>query len=129
MSSRQDTRSDVPRIVDDLLELAVQRCASDVHVEPTAVGCDVRLRIDGVLETAAAHDVATGRAIVTRLMVMSHLLTYRLDVPQEGRCTFASPSAGREIELRVSVMPTTHGLRAAVRLCEAETFAARGDAA
>ena len=76
----------------------------------------MRLRVDGVLETLATHDAATGRAIVTRLMVMSHLLTYRLDVPQEGRCTFASPSAGRELELRISVMPTTHGLRAAVRL-------------
>ena len=108
--------ADVPRLVDELLELAVRRCASDVHVEPTAGGCDVRLRTDGVLETVAAHDVASGRAIVTRLMVMSHLLTYRLDVPQEGRCAFASPSAGREIELRISVMPTTHGLRAAVRL-------------
>jgi type II secretory ATPase GspE/PulE/Tfp pilus assembly ATPase PilB-like protein len=108
--------ADVPRLVDELLELAVRRCASDVHVEPTAHGCDVRLRTDGVLETVAAHDVATGRAIVARLMVMSHLLTYRLDVPQEGRFTFASPSAKRDIELRLAVMPTTHGLRAAVRL-------------
>ena len=116
MSSRQQPRSDVPQIVDDLLELAVRRCASDVHVEPTAQACDVRLRVDGVLETVATRDASTGRAVVTRLMVMSHLLTYRLDVPQEGRCTFASPSAAREIELRVSVMPTTHGLRAAVRL-------------
>ena len=116
MSSRTETRADVPRVVDDLLDLAVRRCASDVHVEPTASGSDVRLRVDGVLETVAAHDAPTGRAIVTRLMVMAHLLTYRLDVPQEGRFTLASPSAGRRIELRISVMPTTHGLRAAVRL-------------
>ena len=116
MSSAGVTRSDVPRLVDDVLDLAVRRCASDVHVEPTADGCEVRLRVDGVLERAATHDVATGRAIVTRLMVMSHLLTYRLDVPQEGRFTVAPPSAHRELELRLAVMPTTHGLRAAVRL-------------
>src|SRR5262245_57456983 len=102
MSSRTETRPDIPRVVDDLLELAVRRCASDVHVEPTAAGCDVRLRVDGVLETVTTHDVATGRAVVTRLMVMSHLLTYRLDVPQEGRFTFASPAAQRDIELRLA---------------------------
>ena len=116
MSSPTITRPDVPRLVDELTDQAARRCASDVHVEPTANGCEVRLRVDGVLETVATHDVATGRAIVTRLMVMSHLLTYRLDVPQEGRFTVAPPSVGRELELRLAVMPTTHGLRAAVRL-------------
>src|SRR5688572_14200678 len=116
MSSPTITRPDIPRLVDELIDQAVRRCASDVHVEPTAEGCEVRLRVDGVLETVATYDVATGRAVVTRLMVMSHLLTYRLDVPQEGRFTVASHGARRELELRLAVMPTTHGLRAAVRL-------------
>jgi type II secretory ATPase GspE/PulE/Tfp pilus assembly ATPase PilB-like protein len=116
MSSPATTRPDVPRLVDELIDLAVRRCASDVHVEPTAQGCEVRLRVDGVLETVGTHDTATGRAVVSRLMVMSHLLTYRLDVPQEGRFTVAPTAAQRELELRLAVMPTTHGLRAAIRL-------------
>src|SRR5205814_1636841 len=57
-----------------------------------------------------------GRSVVTRLMVLAHLLTYRLDVPQEGRATVTLPSAPKPLDLRLSIMPTTHGLRAAVRM-------------
>src|SRR5204863_417287 len=55
-------------------------------------------------------------SLVTRLMVMAHLLTYRLDVPQEGRATVVVASSPKPLDLRLSVMPTTHGLRAAVRM-------------
>jgi general secretion pathway protein E len=105
-----DSSPDARPIVDTLLDIAIRRRASDVHVEPTAIGYEIRVRIDGLLETIAKHDTPTGRGIVARLMVMAHLLTYRLDIPQEGRL-----SSG-DFDLRVSIMPTTHGLRAAVRL-------------
>jgi type II secretory ATPase GspE/PulE/Tfp pilus assembly ATPase PilB-like protein len=49
-------------------------------------------------------------------MVLAQMLTYRLDVPQEGRASFLPSDARQAVELRVSVMPTTHGMRAAVRL-------------
>jgi len=68
------------------------------------------------LERAAAHDPATGRSIVSRLMVMAQLLTYRLDIPQEGRFSLSIPASSAPLDLRLAVMPTTHGLRAAVRL-------------
>jgi type II secretory ATPase GspE/PulE/Tfp pilus assembly ATPase PilB-like protein len=101
-------------LVDQLLADAVRREASDIHLEPTASGLEIRLRIDGLLETAATHERAIGQSMVTRLMVMAQLLTYRLDVPQEGR---ASVFVGdKQLELRISIMPTTHGLRAAVRM-------------
>ena len=54
--------------------------------------------------------------MVTRLMVLGQLLTYRLDVPQEGRLRVVVPSAPEPVELRLAVIPTTHGLRAAVRM-------------
>ena len=107
---------DARPLVDSILEEAVRRRASDVHVEPTAAGYEVRLRVDGLLETASHHETAAGRGIVTRLMVMAHLLTYRLDVPQEGRLTTRISPHPDELDLRLAVMPTTHGLRAAVRL-------------
>jgi general secretion pathway protein E len=106
MIAMPDTR----QMIDDLLDLAMRRNASDIHLEPTAQGCDLKIRVDGVLETVASHDAATGRAMVTRLMVMAQLLTYRLDIPQEGRASLD------KVELRVAVIPTSHGLRAAVRL-------------
>src|SRR4051794_14521702 len=105
-------------LVDEILTQAVARRASDVHLEPTAGGYEVRYRIDGLLETAATHDSSMGRSIVGRFMVLAHLLTYRLDIPQEGRLTVPRPDApdAPHLDLRVSVIPTTHGLRAAVRL-------------
>jgi type II secretory ATPase GspE/PulE/Tfp pilus assembly ATPase PilB-like protein len=109
-------RPDARPMVDAILDDAVRRRASDIHFEPTFDGLEVRLRVDGLLERIARHDAPVGRTLVTRLMVMAQLLTYRLDIPQEGRATVSVPASPRAMELRISVMPTTHGLRAAVRM-------------
>src|SRR4051812_18130523 len=103
-------------IAQSILEEAVTRRASDVHVEPTGAGYEVRYRIDGLLEPGAELTIHAGRAVVARLMVLSHLLTYRLDIPQEGCIVTPIAAVGRAIELRLAVMPTKRGLRAAVRL-------------
>ena len=117
VSTAPATSRDTRTGVEEVLRRAVQRRASDVHFEPTADGYEVRYRVDGLLEPVARHDPDLGRAMVGRLMVLAHLLTYRTDVPQEGRLGFTPDDAGgKSLDLRVSVMPTTHGLRAAVRL-------------
>jgi type II secretory ATPase GspE/PulE/Tfp pilus assembly ATPase PilB-like protein len=115
---------DARALVDSLLDLATRRRASDLHLEPTATGYEVRLRVDGLLEPVAAHPPDVGRSLVTRLMVMAQLLTYRLDVPQEGRLRVVVPSSPEPIDLRLAVIPTTHGLRAVVRM-PAELFMPR----
>jgi len=102
--------------VDSLLGDAIRQTASDIHVEPAADGYELRFRIDGILETSRKLDPAVGRAVVARLMVMAKLLTYRMDVPQEGRISLASAAESPAVELRLSVMPTIHGMRAAVRM-------------
>ncbi|MFI5377855.1 MAG: GspE/PulE family protein [Tepidisphaerales bacterium] len=107
---------DTPAQVDRFLSQAVQLCASDLHVEPTATGYEIRLRVDGQLRPVASLDVLAGRAIVNRFMVLAQLLTYRLDVPQEGKFAFHPPEAAASLDLRLAVIPTVHGLRAAVRL-------------
>jgi general secretion pathway protein E len=111
-------------VMDELLDGAVRREASDVHLEPTAEGMEVRYRVDGLLEVVGTYPVSAGRSLVQRLMVMAQLLTYRMDIPQEGRATVSVASREGAMDLRVSVMPTTHGLRAAVRM-PAELVAAR----
>src|SRR5437870_4151080 len=103
-------------LVNQILRSAIDRGASDVHVEPTADGHEIRLRVDGLLETTQILDSDAGRSVVGRLMVMAHLLTYRMDVPQEGKASLALRPDQESIDLRVSVMPTTHGMRGAVRL-------------
>lgn len=105
---------DVIAQVDALLASAVACGASDIHLTPSREAVDVRVRVDGMLEPPQKLLAELGRSVVTRLMVMAKLLTYRLDVPQEGRATI--DVAGRPIELRISVIPTVHGLRCAVRL-------------
>ncbi|MHC4996270.1 MAG: ATPase, T2SS/T4P/T4SS family, partial [Planctomycetota bacterium] len=107
---------DAPVIVDDLLAHAVRAGASDVHIDPHADAHRVRLRVDGLLSDHAQLDPAAGRAVVTRLMVMAQLLTYRLEIPQEGQLTFNPPNESHPVEMRLAVMPTTHGLRAVLRL-------------
>jgi len=108
-------RGDARLLVEELLAMALRVGASDVHVEPTAEGCEVRLRVDGLLQTVATLSREDGQSLVTRLMVMGQLLTYRLNVPQEGRIHL--PVAERDkLEMRLSIMPTTHGLRAALRM-------------
>jgi type II secretory ATPase GspE/PulE/Tfp pilus assembly ATPase PilB-like protein len=108
--------SDAIALIDRLLVAAVECGASDIHLEPTAGAFEVRLRIDGLLSSHATHDPTVGRSLVARLMVMAQLLTYRMDVPQEGRIHWHAPGAKSPMDLRLSIMPTTHGLRAAVRM-------------
>ena len=107
---------DVPQQVEDLLERAVTQCASDLHLEPVAQGYEARLRVDGLLGTCARFSAEDGRMLVTRLMVLAQLLTYRPDVPQEGRVSVMLATLGRSVDLRLAVMPTIHGPRAVVRL-------------
>lgn len=110
------SHEEIPGLVQRLLDQAVRQGASDIHLDPAADGVTVRFRQDGLLETAHRLPADVGRSAVTRLMVLSQLLTYRLDVPQEGRASFTPAGAEKTLELRVAVMPTTHGMRAAVRL-------------
>lgn len=119
MQNASQNSQDIPERLSALLNNAVARGASDLHVEPTAQGAEIRFRVDGMLETVDRVATDIGRALVGRLMVLAQLLTYRLDVPQEGRLSFMPEDRSRypnPIELRLAVMPTMHGLRAAVRL-------------
>jgi type II secretory ATPase GspE/PulE/Tfp pilus assembly ATPase PilB-like protein len=107
---------DARPLIDDLLRRALAAGASDIHLEPTATGLEVRLRIDGLLQTIATLSPDTGRSAALRLMVMAQLLTYRLDIPQEGRIHTTPAEWGGAIDLRLATMPVAHGLRAVVRL-------------
>ncbi|MGA2443694.1 MAG: ATPase, T2SS/T4P/T4SS family [Tepidisphaeraceae bacterium] len=116
MTAATSALPDVRPLVDLLLSEALRQRASDIHVEPAADFYDVRFRVDGVLETYKKLEPSVGRAVVTRMMVMARLLTYRLDVPQEGRISVPTTSENPAVELRLSIMPTIHGMRAAVRM-------------
>jgi type II secretory ATPase GspE/PulE/Tfp pilus assembly ATPase PilB-like protein len=120
------------RFVDALLDAARRIRASDVHVQPTGAGLEVRWRLDGVLQAVGTFPAGEAADVVARLKVLADLLTYRNDLPQEGRIRRASDQSdradegngrsGNEMEMRVSTFPTLHGERAVVRI-----FAAAGE--
>ena len=111
---RVDQSSAAVDLVSILLDEARGASASDVHLQPTPSGLEVHLRVDGVLARVAVLPVAVAANVVARLKVLAGLLTYRTDVPQEGRIRSGS-SLGMG-EVRVSTFPTLHGERAAIRL-------------
>jgi general secretion pathway protein E len=99
-------------VVDRLLALAQAAGASDLHLQPSAAGLEMKFRLDGVLQTAAVLPAGLSGNIIARLKVLAELLTYRTDMPQEGRIR----TPGSPVEMRVSTFPTLHGERAVVRL-------------
>jgi general secretion pathway protein E len=105
------------RFVDSLLDCACAVQASDVHVQPTPSGMEIRWRLDGVLQPIGTFPRGESTDVVARLKVLAELLTYRTDVPQEGRLR----ERHGNVEIRVSTFPTLHGERAVIRL-----FAAQG---
>jgi type II secretory ATPase GspE/PulE/Tfp pilus assembly ATPase PilB-like protein len=105
------------QFVDALLQAAQHLGASDVHLRPTPDGLNLAVRVDGVLQSWGQFPAGKVSDVVTRLKVLADLLTYRTDVPQEGRVR--SPKFAAEI--RVSSFPTLHGEKVVVRLFAADT--------
>ncbi len=105
------------RLVDAVLAEAARRSASDVHFEPTHRALMIRFRADGVLQDMATLPREVAPNVIARLKVLADLLTYRLDIPQEGRVTNALGQYG--VDMRISTFPTIHGEKAAVRLFDA----------
>lgn len=108
----------VVELVDGLLDQAIRRQASDVHFEPTDDGVRIRYRLDGVLVDVDSLPANLAENVTARLKVLAGLLTYRIDIPQEG--SFNRPSTSAEgkppIDMRVATFPTVRGERAVVRL-------------
>ncbi len=107
----------ISRLVDVILAEAVRRSASDIHFEPTHRSVAIRFRLDGVLHAVATLSRELAPNLVARLKVLAELLTYRLDIPQEGRLLDAGKRFG--VDMRVSTFPTVHGEKAAVRIFDA----------
>ncbi len=99
------------QFVAQLLDFADSVGTSDVHLQPTLSGLEVRFRFNGVLQPLGEFPAGASSSIVSRLKVLSNLLTYRSDVPQEGRIALPGEAA----EVRVSTFPTLYGERAVLR--------------
>jgi len=115
-SNQKTDAQDVVSLVDELLKRAVKSGASDVHFEPTGGELVVKFRLDGVLNTVEELPKSLSDNIIARLKVLGGLLTYRNDIPQEGRIEISKSRDERIMDQRLAVFPTIHGQRAVVRL-------------
>lgn len=102
----------VPHLIDAIFAAARTAEVTDIHIEPGSNGYEMRWRIDGVLQTVAEYPSELGGRMVTRLKVLSRLLTYRSDIPQEGRLLERDQSS----ETRVSTFPAIFGEKVVMRL-------------
>ncbi|MDQ1256992.1 MAG: Type secretion system protein [Candidatus Hydrogenedentes bacterium] len=108
---------DAIRVVDAVLQQAVLHRASDVHIEPWRDGLAVRFRIDGILHDVARLPGTAQDKVIGRLKVLSRLVVYKKDLPQDGRIDADRSACGRA--MRVSTYPTVDGEKAVIRLLDA----------
>ena len=108
----------IVQLCDHVLEQALRRKASDIHIEASREHLRVRLRIDGRLETLTTLPRSIHAPMVTRLKLVSHLDISERRKPQDGRFRIAR-SAHKSVEFRVSVLPAMHGEKVVMRVLDA----------
>lgn len=108
--------TDVVSLVDQILSQAVVSKATDIHFEPTAEGLVIKYRLDGLLTTLETLPKAIADNCVARLKVLGGLLTYRNDIPQEGRIESVAGHFENVMDMRLAIFPTIYGQRAVVRV-------------
>ncbi len=109
----------VIKLVNMIIMKAVQEKASDIHVEPEEVSLKIRLRVDGLLREVSAPPKHLQSAILSRIKIMAELNIAERRVPQDGR--FSMKMEGKQIDVRVSSVPTIHGENVVMRLLDASS--------
>jgi type IV pilus assembly protein PilB len=111
--------SPIVKLIDSVVLTALERRASDIHVETRSSDVLIKYRIDGALYPAGPPiDIQHHQTIISRIKVMSELDIAERRVPQDGR--FRVRVRGRTIDFRVSIMPTIHGEDAVIRILDKE---------
>jgi type IV pilus assembly protein PilB len=119
--TRDTTVSPVVRLVETVIFTALERRASDIHIEARDGEVAVKYRIDGVLQHAMQPIAKEWHSsVISRIKVLSDLDIAERRVPQDGR--FRVKYKGRFIDLRVSIMPASHGEDAVLRVLDKETL-------
>jgi general secretion pathway protein E len=116
----RDLASEAPviRLVNLILQRAVESRASDIHIEPFENRLKVRYRIDGVLQEVEAPPARSTAAVISRVKIMARLNIAERRLPQDGRIMHRV--GGKELDLRVSTVPTAHGESVVMRILDRE---------
>ena len=106
----------VIRLLNSILFQAVKERASDIHIEPFERELEVRFRIDGILYKMLTPPKVVQEALISRVKIMASLNIAEKRLPQDGRIRVIV--AGRDVDIRVSIIPTSHGERVVLRLLD-----------
>lgn len=119
----RDLASQAPtiRFVNELIQRAAASEASDIHIEPGETELKIRMRIDGVLHLVERLGLSETAALVSRIKIMARLDIAERRLPQDGR--IRTVVRGRELDLRVSTMPTVDGESVVLRLLDTSSVA------
>jgi general secretion pathway protein E len=117
----KDLASEAPviKMVNLIMQRAIETRASDIHIEPFEQSLKVRLRVDGVLKDIEAPSVKSTAAVISRIKIMAKLNIAERRLPQDGRIKVQM--LGKELDLRVSTIPTMYGESVVIRLLDKET--------
>ena len=117
----RDIASEAPiiRLVNRLIAVAIERRASDIHIEPSADSLRVRYRIDGIMMEAERLAPELQAGIASRIKILGRLNIAERRVPQDGRTKFVL--GGREVDLRISTAPLMHGESIVLRILDRES--------
>ena len=118
----RDLASEAPviRLVNLVLQRAVEARASDIHIEPFENRLKVRYRVDGVLQEVEAPPSKSTAAVISRIKIMARLNIAERRLPQDGRIMHRVQ--GKELDLRVSTVPTSHGESVVMRILDRESI-------
>jgi general secretion pathway protein E len=114
----RDLASEAPviRLVNLIVARVIELRASDIHLEPFENGLHVRYRVDGVLQASELLPVKQGAAVVSRIKLLAHIDIAERRLPQDGR--IRTRVKGRELDLRISTVPTVHGESVVMRVLD-----------
>jgi len=118
----RDLASEAPviRLVNLVIQRAVEQRASDIHIEPFENRLKVRYRVDGVLQEVESPPAASTAAVISRVKIMAKLNIAERRLPQDGRIMLRVQ--GKELDLRVSTVPTSFGESVVMRILDRESI-------
>ena len=122
LSPENASEEDAPivKLVNLILQEAIKERATDIHVEPQEKKVNVRIRIDGVLQIIMTPPATSLSGLVTRIKILSKLNIAEKRLPQDGR--FSIKTATKDIDMRVSILPTVYGEKIVMRLLDKSGF-------
>ena len=115
-----DEDAPIVKLVNLIFQESIKERATDIHIEPMEKQVYVRIRIDGVLQTIMTPPITSLSGLVTRIKILSNLNIAEKRLPQDGRFSVKSP--GKDIDIRVSILPTVYGEKVVMRLLDKTGF-------